>query len=139
MSQILDLSYMKKMNSNSKVSYNKQHDECKINASKHKVDSQPKQQARERQWVLVQTITAEKITFLTRLAWLTCICFPLTGIPAICLSRNMRKAFQNNNHDKALSLKFYVESLVYITILCSIIALVVLIVRALSAIALTNG
>jgi hypothetical protein len=107
-----------------------QTDECKIHTQKYQDEAlrmqQPKKQSAHNR--PIPRITTNNIQFLTRFSLITCIFFPITGIPAIILSQLMKKEFYNCNYEKAIEYKVYAKILAYLTVLFGIIALTIFMV-----------
>jgi hypothetical protein len=70
----------------------------------------------------IPRVTTNNIQFLTRFSLITCIFFPITGIPAVYMSQLMKREFYNCNYDKAIRYKFFAKTLAYLTVLFGILA-----------------
>ena len=67
-------------------------------------------------------IKRKDVKFLTKLALITCVLFPFTGIPSIVLTQKMKYHYYKSNYDKAIRYKQIAQIFTYMNILFAILS-----------------
>jgi len=73
-------------------------------------------------------IKLKDVKFLTRLAFFTCLLFPLTGIPSILLTQKMKYHYYESNYQRAIKYKKFARMFSYLNIIFAILTFLVILV-----------
>ena len=76
-------------------------------------------------------IKRKHISFLSKCVWLTCLCFPPTGIPSLILIHKMRKHYFASDYQKAIKYMKLAKLFAYLNIVLAIVGIFAFLVLSL--------